>query len=337
MNKWVLLLLIGLAFVAGWFASSSSPPTSNSALSPEVSSRSPLPQSSPSPTPEPTIAATPSIRPTGTHAPHFGTPPTGSEPTTASHPGSSSPALVKGEAKAIIFSPDAHGRSFTQFAPSTPKIFVILTPNGIPDEARLVASYRSAIKQGEPFSSPVPQSGPPRRRIFELTPPKQGWTPGAYQVVIKPYKSEQILSLARFEIEKSPTTLSTAYPKPGYLELSKDSNSEEALTVFNRTDPHIFLRIDTSQVPQKAQVRTVWSAVEAKGLTPGELVAVSEIQAPGPGQDAIFTFDPPKEGYYPGSYQVDIYYDQQYIGNQAFFIESSLAKAESSPIMTATP
>lgn len=329
MNKWVVLVLMVLAFAAGGlsFYKMGQRGTQTAELS-----------SSPSPTPATdTESAVPSsetspvaLAPTGERpkSPNFGVPP---RPGSASSKDSESRA-VRGEIKAVIFSASIDGAARTSFPKSSESIYMTVTPEAMSDKVELEASFRSALKEEDAFSQPVQSSGPPRRRTFRLAAPEGGWVSGPYQVIIKPSGSEQELSYQRFEIEKEGAEAPANFNPPEYLSLVRSLSVEESgSSVFYADDPQVYLRVASYEVPQTSRVRSVWSAVEVDKLTSGELVSVSEVQAPGPDQDALFTFTAPKGGFLSGSYRVDIYFDQQQVGTQAFFIQPVEEVATATP------
>lgn len=325
MNKWVVLLLIALAFAAGILSNKlgQQPPA--------ATTPTPLPLSA-SPTAVPTVAAEPSPVPgrrssQSGRAPNFGKPPV---------PGKAPSGPVQGEIRATVFSTEPGGASLTRFAPGTGNIYMTLSPVGMRDDQELVAVYRSTTSESAAFSAPVRSSGPPRLRTFRFAPPSGGWVSGPYQVLIKPLGGEQVLSMNRFEISKPDAAAPPVYESPEYVNLGKNTESNSPTSVFSADDDQIFLRVASYKVPG-TKIRSVWSAVEVKELTPGELFAVTETTAPGEDQDAFFTFEPPKGGFLPGSYRVDVYFDQQQVGSQAFFIQPSAAAAASLSPTPATP
>ncbi len=345
MNKWVVLLLMVLAFLAGALSFRSggigagSSVATSAPVSLEPENLEPERTASPVETP-----ATPSVSATARRTarePHFGQPPGRGEkdspqkrvtqPTSVRLDGK---RLAGADISATVFSTSVDGASRTRFPAESGPIFLTVTPFAVPDKVELVAAYRNALKESEEFSAPVQSSGPPRKRTFRLSPPSGGWASGPYQVVVKPAGSEQVLTLSRFEIDKKDAPEAPLYPTPEYIDLVSSPEDEDSRSVFDQRDSQIGLLINTEGVPETVTVRTVWSAVEVKQLTPGEIVAVSEKAAPGPGKDAFFTFMPREGRFFPGSYRVDIYYDQQEMGSQAFFIQPAAKESASS---SATP
>ena len=241
-----------------------------------------------------------------------------------------------GEIRAHVFSTAADGPALTRFPKKTSNIYMTLSPVGMREDVELVASIRSAMVEGEAFSEPVQSSGPPRLRTFRFSAPAGGWVSGPYQVVVKPAGSEQVLILSRFEVEKEGAPAAQVFEAPEYLNLIKDTTTQEPSSVFNQTDPQIALQVDSIKVPSSVKIRSVWSAVEVEKLTPGELFAVAETLPPGGEQDALFKFDPPKGGFLPGSYRVDVYFDQQKVGSQAFFIQPADQTAATTATAAAT-
>lgn len=322
MNRWVVLLLMTLAFLAGSLSfrqggNSSPPPPSPTPLA--TPSAEPLAVASPA-------AGDPVRKPF--RDPNFGPAPgaAGSD-----QPALKTPRLAQASISATVFSSSLDGPSRTQFPAGSGPIFMTVTPLGVPDKVELEASYRNTLKEDEPFSSPVQSSGPPRKRTFRLSPPPQGWLKGPYQVVVKPAGSDQVLTLARLEITPKDAPAPAKHPAPEYIDLVLTPQDEGPRSVFDQKDPQIGLLVYTEGVPESVMVRTVWSAVEVDKLAPGEIVAVSEKAAPGPGKDAFFTFTPKEGDFHPGSYRVDVYFDQQEMGSQAFFIQPSTAAQIPSP------
>ena len=339
MNKWVVLVLMLLAFVVGGlsFRMMGAPGA------PVAPADQPVALASASQSPlgvEPEASMTPARPAPGSRKPrdpHFGTPPqTGTGTSVAAAPPRQNVTLPTGaEVKALIYSSSADGDSMTRFPHSTSAVYLTVTPQKVSDKLELVASYRSALNENEPFSEPVQSSGPPRRRVFRLTPPEKGWSPGPYQVVVKPAGSDQVLTLSRFEVEKPGVAPARSFAAPAYLDLLKEVGAEAGTAVFDQTDEQVLLQVDSSKVPPTSRVRAVWSAVEVEELTPGELIAATEL-AVDPNADALFKFDPPKDGFLPGSYRVDVYFDQQKVGSQAFFIQPR-PQAEASASPSGTP
>jgi hypothetical protein len=333
MNKWVVVILMALAFAAGGLSFYKMGQKTAITATPAPLTVATTPIATPSVLPANSSPVPPTRRVKG---PNFGTPP---KPGTPVAPKSAGP--VKGTVKALIFSSQSDGDALTRFPKSTGNVYMTLTPDGVPDEVELVASIRSAMKEGDPFSEPVQSSGPPRRRTFRFAPPAGGWVSGPYQVVVKPAGSDQVLTLTRFEVDKEGAPPPKTFEAPEYLKLMKDTTAQEGSSVFYETDPQIYLQVDSLKVPANIMVRSVWSAVEVEKLTPGELVAVAETLPPGGDQDSLFTFTPVNvrgtSKFLPGSYRVDVYFDQQQVGSQAFFIQPADEAAVGDASATATP
>ncbi len=321
MNKWVVFLLMALAFLAGalsFRSGDASPPLAVASATPRDR---PSPAVSASTTPG--AVSTPHVR--ATREPSFGLPPRRGDKKSGPK---SAPAGAS--VSAYIFSNALDGPSQTAFPAKAGNIFMTVTPIGLPRGVELEASYRSSLKEDSPFSEPFQSSGPARKRSFCLTPPEGGWSSGPYQVVVKPVKGDQVLTVARFEITEKDAPPAAKHPTPEYMDLVSSPNDQEARSVFDQTDSQIGLLVNTAEVPESVMVRTVWSAVEVEQLAPGEIISVSEKSAPGKDRDAYFTFNPSKSGFLPGSYRVDIYYDQQEMGSQAFFIQPTPQESASS-------
>lgn len=334
MNKWVVVLLVALAFAAGILSNKmgqkpalAPEPTATAVAGTPLASASPLAGSSATP-------ARPGRRPGG-KVPNFGVPPgPGSKPAGAATSAAAGP--VKGEIRAMVFSTESGGPALTRFPKKSSNIYMTLSPVGMHEDQELVASFRSTGNESAPFSAPVQSSGPPRLRTFRFAAPEGGWASGPYQVVVKPAGSEQVLSVNRFEIDKADAPAAPVYESPDYVNLVKSNDGNAPTSVFSEDDEKIFLRVASYKVPG-TKIRSIWSAVEVKELTPGELFAVTETMAPGEDQDAFFTFEPPKGGFLPGSYRVDVYFDQQQVGSQAFFIQPAAAGVASGTPASATP
>ena len=315
MNKWVVLILMALAFLAGGLSFFTMGQKRGVGTSPTPVQTTPSLEETPTPV---TSTATPiSSAPatTGGSVPR--------RPQTQS-PFDSNPkaptSKAEGRVKALIFSESPSGNARTRFNEDTESVYMTMTPEAVADDVEIVAKFRSALNEKDEFSEPVQSSGPPRRRTFRFARPKDGWTKGSYQVMVKVGWDAEVLTLTRFEIA-SPKSDPPTYKDPEYLELVRDASSTETVSIFYTNDQEILLRVATFELPTGVVVRSVWSAVEVDKLTPGELVAVSDLQAPGPEQDSIFKFTPPRTGFLPGSYRVDIYFDQQLVGSQAFFVQ----------------
>ena len=321
MNKWVVLILLILAAVAGGLSTmreSSDSPAPHSTSSPVVVSspaettETPEPQESSNQTPENSGQASTSGTTTRPKSSPFGKRPSWAK----------KPRNLGGKVKAVVFSDQANGDAKTKFPAGTQSIYLTVTPEGIKDEVELVAAYRATLDEKAEFSDPVQSSGPPRKRLFRLSPPKEGWRSGPYQVLLKAKKGKKSFTHVRFEILKKGETTKSRFPKPEYLDLLADVNSNDSTSVFDSSIKKIYLRVATYAIEPGTQVRSVWSAVDVDKLTPGELVATTELSAPGKEQDAIFNFLPPRGGFLVGSYQVDVYFEQVKVGSQAFFIKS---------------
>ena len=327
MNKWVVFLLMALAFLAGAMSFKNGANTST-----PVASASPQSQPTPqiSATADVTASATPlaSVSPEArtSREPSFGVPPKRGDKKSSS-PKSLPPGT---NISAYVFSTTLDGPSQTVFPVDTDSVYMTVTPIGLPRGVELVASYRTSLKEDAPFSEPVKSSGPQRKQNFRLTPPESGWASGPYQVVIKPVNSEQVLTIARFEIAKEGASADPTYPTPEYIDLVRSPQDKEARSVFDQTDGQVGLLIDTGQVPESVTVRAIWSAVEVDQLASGEIIAVTEKQAPGKNRDAYFILNPSASGFLPGSYRVDVYYNQQEMGSQAFFIQPAAKESASS-------
>lgn len=333
MNKWVVAILVILAFVAGGMSMYKMGQQSAIAIGSATPSSPPSAVASQSPTAEATPVI---IRPTSvtTKEPHFGRP---GKPGTDRKPGNATggkAGIVMGEISAHIFSTKPDGPAQTRFPQTVGDVYLTLTPVKMSESVELVASTRSAMSEGAGFGAPVQSSGPPRLRTFRFAPPEGGWIPGPYQVVVKPTGSEQVLLLSRFEIEKPDAPKPAAYEAPEYLDLVSDPTADAPQSVFDTNDQQIYLIVPSKKPGIK--IRSVWSAVEVDKLTPGELLAANEVSAPAAGQDASFNFTPPKGGFLPGSYRVDVYFDQQQVGSQAFFIQPAPEVADASATPAAT-
>lgn len=338
MAKWVSLLLVVLALLV-YGLSQMRPEPQEASASHTPSSTGATPVEFPDAPPETTSGTAPRTMNSGVKAPNFGPVP-GSEAAAATAnptPGGNSATKVAssdpfsktsanvpkvdGKIKATIFSETPSGGARTLFSPATESIYLTATPEGLDDKVELVAEYRSVRDENEGFSAPVESSGPPRRRVFRLTPPKTGWVPGPYQVIFKVKDGDQVVTVERFEIADPKTKIPDSMPQPEYLDLVPDLEAMEHHTSFQSNDGKILLRVSAPELPPGTPIRTVWSAVEADKLTSGELIAVSSQSAPVPGRDAVFTYEAPPRGFHPGTYQVEVYFDQVPAGSQAFFIE----------------
>lgn len=238
------------------------------------------------------------------------------------------PAKVSGRLKAHLFSTSPEGDAMTTFPLNTESVFLILTPEGIPNRVEMKAALRSALVEKAEFSEGVSDTGSARRRIFKLDKPAKGWTPGPYQVMLKAARGKSVYGHLRFEIAKTNNVPKTSYKAPHYLDLSEELKSPKRST-FTTETPQIYLRVATYEIPEGTPVRTIWSAVEVNGLTAGELVAVSERAAPDPKKDCIFLYSPPYGGFLKGAYKVDVYFEDQKVGSQAFFVQPPLPPKES--------
>ncbi len=313
MNKWVVLILMALAFLAGGLSFFTLDQKRDTTASP-----SPV-QATPG------LAGSPT--PIATGVGHVEPTPTSAQGSASRRPRTGNPfdsnpeaSKAEGRVKALIFSESSGGNARTRFSEDTESVYMTMTPEAVADDVEIVAKFRSSLNEKDEFSEPVQSSGPPRRRTFRFARPKDGWTKGPYQVMVKTGADAEVLTLTRFEITSSKLD-TPQYKDPEYLELVRDASSTDTVSIFYANDQEILLRVATFELKTGVVVRSVWSAVEVDKLTPGELVAVSDLQAPGPEQDSIFKFAPPRGGFLPGSYRVDIYFDQQLVGSQAFFVQ----------------
>jgi hypothetical protein len=348
MTKWVTFLLLLLAILAyGLSQMRPVPPeqpavTASSTPGASVTNGTPTPgQASPSPIPSDSNGAAAA----NSKAPKFGVPratpgealasPAATETpsSVAANPKADpfsknpkKPQPVAGTIKATILSATAGGSSRTKFAHDTSSIYLTATPEGLKDQVEVVASFRSVMDEANSFSDPVTSSGPPRRRTYKLTAPEKGWKSGPYQIILKAKETDQVLGIARFEILSKEEKLPQSYPPPEYLDLVPDLEAEESQASFSKADKEILLRVSAQELGAGTIIRSVWSAVEVDNLTAGELIAVAEQPAPGPGKDAVFTFEAPPSGFHSGSYKVDVYFDQLPAGSQAFFIQPPAKK-----------
>lgn len=355
MAKWVTILLLVLALVAYGFSHMRPVPESQESVStPEISvaeqtpddttetsvdsSETPeVPQGRTAkaptfrnfdPSPTPTASANPAASPEPAAAIAITTPKTKAADPFASKRDKPKPKPVAGTIKAVVMSSSAGGHLQTRFPLETESIYLTATPEGLKDSVDVVASYRTVLDEKAEFSTPVESSGPPRKRVFRIVPPAQGWTSGPYQVVLKVKGSDQILGLERFEILGEKETVKKDYPAPEYLDLVPDLQSEHQ-TTFDKTSTSVLLRVSAQELPRGTEIRSVWSAVKVDRLTEGELIATSTQSAPGPGQDAVFTFEAPPGGFHIGSYKVDVYFDQSPAGSQSFFIQAPVPASDS--------
>ncbi len=333
MTKWVTILLLLLAILAYGLSQMRPVPQDGPAsatATPDVVATA-TPSGGDEPTPSVVATTDPRVRP---KSPNFGLPP-GATPDSTATPGmiagtktdpfsaKKTPDPVAGTIKATVFSESTGlaAPARTKFASTTPAIYLTATPEGLDDQVEVVASYRSVLDESAPFSQPVTSSGPPRKRSFRLSAPADGWKPGPYQVVLKAKATDQVLGIDRFEILKPDQQVAQTMPQAEYMDLVPDLVTETAQTSFKSTDQKILLRVSAHELPSGTNIRTVWSAVEVDRLTSGELIAVSNQPAPGKENDAVFTYEAPPGGYHPGTYKVDIYFDQVLADSQAFFIE----------------
>lgn len=344
MTKWVTILLLLLAILAFGLSKMRPVPTDPApSASPQVADKLDTPEAPPEPS-EPVVPPSTKVGQTDPKSPNFGPPPgklspspglsaepqatpaNGKSPRVAakSDPfskGGKKPAPVTGTIKASILSASAKGRAQTSFPADQSSIYLTATPEGIKDDVNFVATYRNIMDEDSEFSPPVASSGPARRRSFVFTPPEGGWESGPYQVVIKAESTGQVLGMDRFEILSPDQKIKEEMPAPEYLDLVPDLEAMEAQSSFSSRDKSVLLRVSAQELEPGTNIRTIWSAVEVDRLTAGELIAVSARPAPGPGQDAVFTFEAPPGGFLSGSYKVDVYFDQALAGSQAFFIQ----------------
>lgn len=324
MTKWVTVLLLVLAALVYGMSRLRPVPEPEVAVTPAV--RTTFPSSVTTPEVPDPVAVKQPVPPPGrtTRGPNF----VGSKPSDPTAPGkgpTSSPgkssAPIKGSVKAAMLSDSSEGSSKTRFTPEAEAVYLTMTPELIKDDVELVARYRSVVKSDSKFSKDFESSGPPRRRTFRLVPPEKGWESGPYQVVISPRGSQQVVGMARFDILKRDEEPPVARVLPEYLDLVPDLEAIEAQNTFSAADKELFLRVDAQALESGSTVRTVWSAVEAEQLTSGELIDISTQPAPGEGRDAVFSLAAPPKGFQAGSYKVEVYFDDTFVGSESFTIE----------------
>jgi hypothetical protein len=337
MTKWVTFLLLLLALLAYGLSQmrpvpdqsvdATATPSVVATKTPEPAAPTPAQPKDPKfgPPPAPTASGTPAV-PTSTATP---------SQVGKTDPFSSKvnkPAqTVAGRIKAAIASDSADGSALTKFPASTEAVYITATPEGLNDKVEVVASYRSVMDENAEFSSPANSSGPPRKRVFRLAAPAEGWIKGPYQVVFKAKGTDSVLGLSRFEVLDPEATLPKSMPEPIYLDLVPDLEADtKPQSSFSKSDDKVFLRVAAPKLPSGAMIRTVWSALEVDKLTSGELIAVSERPDPGVGKDAFFTYEAPPGGFHSGSYKVDVYFGQVLVGHQVFFIEPPKPKSDKS-------
>ncbi len=285
-------------------------------------------QEEPLATPSPTTPRTPEPSPSPTPYSQ----PQAPEPI-ATHPvrphrSAPRPPDVQARLKAIVYSLSPDGQARTRFPADSETIYAVVTPEALNPRSPLFASFRSVAQADTEFSPAVQSTGTPQRRILAFARPEEGWQPGPYQIVFRSEQSDSVLDYGRFEIENPEAPPSTSFPEPEYLELQDDLEADPRSS-FTADTSKIHLRVATSEIPAGTTVRTIWSAYDVERLADGELVAVASNPSPGPGQDSIFSFEPPPGGFLTGAYQVEIYFDQDLVGRQAFFITPAVAEPKS--------
>lgn len=309
MNKQVVLILLCLMLAVGGLSLLQKPDIEDPAATPTAVASTP-PKATPSTTPTPVAEATPKK-------------PWGLDPSQTRK----RPVITNGRLKAHMFSDGPDGLARSGFGPSAEAVYLVITPEGIPKRVAMTASLRSALVEDAEFSKPIESTGSPRRRVFKFEKPAKGWIPGPYQVMLKAARGKSVFGHLRFEILKKKPSRKSKFEEPDYLDLQEELDSPKRST-FTTATPKIHLRVATHKIPQGTPVKTIWSAVEVDRLVDGELVAVSERAAPDPEKDCIFVYSPPRGGFLKGAYKVDIYFEDEKVGSQAFFVQRAVETKE---------
>ncbi len=157
---------------------------------------------------------------------------------------------------------------------------------------------------------------PGQRQVnFEWKRPAKGWPQEPIQVSL--YLQDGLLLRKTFQFTERP-------PEVGYqpkVTLTEDPHQEKPRFTFTTgVHEHIFLVVATEELPQKTPVRAVWIAKDVEGFEPDELLGEWTIKSGPPTEDGLFMFSAPQGGFIPGSYQVDVYFRQQLVSSQNFWI-----------------
>ncbi|MCA9790735.1 MAG: hypothetical protein KC910_03040 [Candidatus Eremiobacteraeota bacterium] len=206
---------------------------------------------------------------------------------------------------AEVFSPETHGLD----------LIVSLHPS-----SRRTDFTAEWTQGGEPVTEPEAASvAPGQRQIrFHLDRPPAGWPEKkSLQVTLRIEDGILYRRSFRFASEAGAHRL----PKPRYIRLQDDINASKTRLTYNSTrNDTIFLIVDTSQLEPGTPVRAIWSARSVDKLESGELVGETTVEAPQPDEDALFLFRAPTNGYLPGAYQVDIYFENELVASRNFWI-----------------
>lgn len=111
------------------------------------------------------------------------------------------------------------------------------------------------------------------------------------------------------------------------VHLARDEAGAEATTTFAPTDV-VYLVGELANSPFESTLESAWTAVDAEGLTAGEVVAEKEIAA----TDGHFSFDLSHDRGLPvGTYQVDLSLDGNLKETRTFEVVAPAASATATP------
>lgn len=205
----------------------------------------------------------------------------------------------------------------TTFSPDTDEIAVVFTPERLPEGTEVTARWRLPGKEPVTVEKSDRLEADTRRDERVLEKPEGGWPEGEYTVELL-IGEEKVQELA-FRVgdpKKQPVPDVDAV-------LTDDLQSRKPKVTFSTArTPEILLIVSTYKLPKGTPVKSVWTAREVEKLEENELVASTTVLAPGPDEDALFLYAPPRGGFHPGAYQVDLYVDEQRVLSKNFWIKA---------------
>ena len=287
----LVLVICSILLAAGCQSGPSSTPTPDEL---------PTSSSSPSPTPTATAPSTPSASPAK---------PT--KPVARPNRPVRTPRI-----KAAIVTDRADGVDENANLPlSSGSIYLRCTPQDLPIRPQPLAHLKMQGK--ETLKGQRITDLESRTLLYKWVKPEGGWAEGeaTFEITL----GEEMLhkKKVRFGEAERPK-----FKDPEYAILTDDLTTKKPKASFTGANKDIFLVVATYHLPRGTPVRTLWIAREVDQLEPGELVAESQVKAPGPDRDALFAYAAPPQGFLAGSYEVHLYFANQKVGSRSFWIQT---------------
>lgn len=105
--------------------------------------------------------------------------------------------------------------------------------------------------------------------------------------------------------------LLSAPPVGFHIEAARDSNGPAA-TAFPASAQNIFVRWRGENLPRFAKIRLAWVAEDVGDLVePNFVIDETRVLAETPTFGGRFTLSRPRDGWAPGKYRVDLYFDEE--------------------------